>query len=92
MVNLIHLFKIRRSSMNEYREYDEGLKRLSEIVEKLEDRELSLEENIKLYEEGMKLHKRLSSILKEQEGKMTLIKDNKEEDFQINMLLSDDNE
>ena len=29
--------------MNEYREYDEGLKRLSEIVEKLEDRELSLE-------------------------------------------------
>ena len=92
MVNLIHLFKIRRSSINEYREYDEGLKRLSEIVEKLEDRELSLEENIKLYEEGMKLHKRLSSILKEQEGKMTLIKDNKEEDFQINMLLSDDNE
>ena len=78
--------------MNEYREYDEGLKRLSDIVEKLEDRELSLEENIKLYEEGMKLHKRLSSILKEQEGKMTLIKDNKEEDFQINMLLSDDNE
>ncbi|WP_332370096.1 exodeoxyribonuclease VII small subunit, partial [Finegoldia magna] len=48
MVNLIHLFKIRRNSMNEYREYDEGLKRLSEIVEKLEDRELSLEENIKL--------------------------------------------
>ena len=78
--------------MNEYREYDEGLKRLSDIVEKLEDRELSLEENIKLYEEGMKLHKRLGSILKEQEGKMTLIKDNKEEDFQINMLLSDDNE
>ena len=78
--------------MSEYREYDEGLKRLSEIVEKLEDRELSLEENIKLYEEGMKLHKRLSSILKEQEGKMTLIKDNKQEDFQINMLLSDDNE
>lgn len=78
--------------MNEYREYDEGLKRLSDIVEKLEDRELSLEENIKLYEEGMKLHKRLSSILKEQEGKMTLIKDNKQEDFQINMLLSDDNE
>ena len=78
--------------MNEYREYDEGLKSLNEIVEKLEDRELSLEENIKLYEEGMKLHKRLSSILKEQEGKMTLIKDNKEEDFQINMLLSDDNE
>lgn len=78
--------------MNGYREYDEGLKRLSDIVEKLEDRELSLEENIKLYEEGMKLHKRLSSILKEQEGKMTLIKDNKEEDFQINMLLSDDNE
>lgn len=78
--------------MNEYREYDEGLKRLSDIVEKLEDRELSLEENIKVYEEGMKLHKRLSSILKEQEGKMTLIKDNKEEDFQINMLLSDDNE
>ena len=78
--------------MNEYREYDEGLKRLSDIVEKLEDRELSLEKNIKLYEEGMKLHKRLSSILKEQEGKMTLIKDNKEEDFQINMLLSDDNE
>ena len=78
--------------MNEYREYDEGLKRLSDIVEKLEDRELSLEENVKLYEEGMKLHKRLSSILKEQEGKMTLIKDNKEEDFQINMLLSDDNE
>lgn len=72
--------------MSEFKDYDLGLKRLNEIVDQLEDRDLSLEENIKLYEEGMKLHKKLSSILKEQEGKMILIKNGDREDFQINML------
>ncbi|MDY6065018.1 MAG: exodeoxyribonuclease VII small subunit [Finegoldia sp.] len=76
--------------MSEFKDYDLGLKRLNEIVEQLEDRDLSLEENIKLYEEGMKLHKKLSSILKEQEGKMILIKNGDREDFQINMLSEED--
>ncbi len=54
-----------------------SLKRLEEIVEKLEDPNLDLEEGLKLLEEGVRLHKlchekltqasaKISSILKEE--------------------------
>ncbi len=58
--------------------FTHSLKRLEEIVEKLEDPDLDLEDGLKLLEEGVKLHKickeklteanqKISTILKEDE-------------------------
>ena len=58
--------------------FTSSLKRLEEIVEKLEDPDLDLEDGLKLLEEGVKLHKickeklteankKISTILKEDE-------------------------
>lgn len=68
--------------MDSFKEYDTGINRLDEIIEKLESDELTLEENIKLYEEGVKLHKKLKQILNTQEGKIMKIQQEEEIEFE----------
>lgn len=41
--------------MNEYETYEAAKKRLEEIALKLEDKDISLEKSMELYEEGTKL-------------------------------------
>lgn len=41
--------------MKEYKTYEAAKKRLEEIALKLEDKDISLEKSIELYEEGAKL-------------------------------------
>ena len=58
---------------NEERErqsFENALARLEEIVEKLEDDSISLEDSISLYEEGIKLSKYCSQGLEEVELRM----------------------
>jgi exodeoxyribonuclease VII small subunit len=43
--------------------FEEALKELEAIVEKLNDKEISLEESVALYEEGQKLSKICSETL-----------------------------
>jgi exodeoxyribonuclease VII small subunit len=43
--------------------FEEALKQLEEIVEKLNDKEISLEESVALYEKGQKLSKICSETL-----------------------------
>ena len=50
--------------------FEEGLKRLEDIVEKLEQGNVPLEDAINLYEEGMKLAKALKEKLDEIEMKV----------------------
>ncbi|MCR4562207.1 MAG: exodeoxyribonuclease VII small subunit [Bacilli bacterium] len=50
--------------------FEEKLNRLAEIVEKVENETLPLEESIKLYEEGNALIKELNLTLKEAEDKI----------------------
>ncbi len=50
--------------------FAQTLKRLEEIVAKLEDPELDLDEGLKLLEEGMKLHKICSSKLTQAQEKI----------------------
>lgn len=45
--------------------FEESLKRLDSIVRKLEDTSVSLEESIKLYEEGMEISRYCTKILDE---------------------------
>lgn len=43
--------------------FEEALKRLEAVVEKLNDQDISLEESVTLYEEGIKLSKICSETL-----------------------------
>lgn len=45
--------------------FEEALRKLESIVEKLEDPEVTLDESIQLYEEGMKLSKHCSQTLED---------------------------
>ena len=79
--------------MDSFKEYDLGISRLDEIIEKLESDDLTLEENIKLYEEGIKLHKKLKQILKSQEGKILMIQQEEEIEFeQMSIIGESENE
>lgn len=55
--------------------FEEKLTRLNEIVEKVENTTLSLEDAMKLYEEGNALIKDLQKSLDEAETKIQIIKD-----------------
>lgn len=61
--------------------YEQAYKRLEEIVEKLENGSVPLEESIKLFEEGTKLANFCNSKLNAAEQKFTqLITENSESD------------
>lgn len=51
-------------------DFEKSLKRLDEIVSKIETETLPLEESLKLYEEGRKLIASLEDALKEAEQKI----------------------
>ena len=59
--------------------FEEGNKRLQEIVSKLENNNISIEEGIKLYEEGVEISKKCYEILNESKGKITFLKNELEE-------------
>ena len=53
--------------------FEEGMKALEQLVEKLSGSELALEESIALYEEGKLLAAQLSAQLEEQKKRIELI-------------------
>ena len=55
--------------------FEESLKRLQEISELLEGSDVSLEDSIKLYEEGIKLSKECYSTLEKAELKIEELND-----------------
>ena len=57
-------------SEGEKLDFESSMKRLETIVEELEAGELSLEDSIARYEEGMKLSKRLTQVLDESEKRI----------------------
>ena len=64
--------------------YEDEMKRLEEIVEKINTSNISLTESLKLFEEGEKLSLSISKKLKDFEGKIQLLnqKTKKFEDMQ----------
>ncbi|MCR4634053.1 MAG: exodeoxyribonuclease VII small subunit [Erysipelotrichaceae bacterium] len=50
--------------------FEQQMKQLQQIVEKLEANDIDLDESIKLYEEGLKLSKTLKDRLSAFEGKI----------------------
>lgn len=63
--------------------YESMMERLEEIVNSMDSSELSLEESMKKYEEGIKLCNKLYKTLNEAEGKIKLLTDDGEKDFDI---------
>lgn len=62
--------------MSENKSFEDMMKNLEEIAKDLESGELSLDESVKKFEEGMELSKSCSKILDDAEKKITiLIKD-----------------
>ncbi|GLC32435.1 exodeoxyribonuclease VII small subunit [Clostridium omnivorum] len=61
--------------------YESMLKRLEEIVKASDNGELSLEESMKIYEEGIILCNKLYKSLNESESKIKTLVDGEEKDF-----------
>jgi len=53
--------------------FEQKLKKLEEIVEKLENGEVDIEENLKLFQEGMKLGKECRRMLDDIELKVSKV-------------------
>lgn len=62
--------------------YEDMLQNLKDILEKLEENELSLEEAMKEYEKGIKLVNKLYKTLNDYEGKISVVKDEEEVKFE----------
>lgn len=61
--------------------YEEMLSKLQNILSSLEDNNLDLEQSMKSYEEGVKLINKLYKTLDTLEGKISIIKEEKEVEF-----------
>ena len=53
--------------------FEQSMKELEEIAEKLSDGDISLDESIKLFEDGMKLSKSCQKILENAEKKVNIL-------------------
>ncbi len=73
--------------MKEDINFEDAMKELEKIAEELENGNLSLDESVSKFEDGMKLSKKCSDLLDTAEKKITmLINDNgtiKEENFNV---------
>lgn len=72
--------------------YEEAMKQLEEIIEKLE-KEDTLDETLKQYKRGMELYNYCCEILKKAEGEVKIIlKDNKDALVDFDFVREDENE
>ncbi|WP_294348553.1 exodeoxyribonuclease VII small subunit [uncultured Clostridium sp.] len=62
--------------------YEEMLTKLEEVLHLLEGEELSLDQSMKAYEDGVKLVNKLYKTLNTLEGKVSLVKNEKEVEFE----------
>lgn len=63
-------------------EFEKATAKLSEIVEKLDSKGVTLEESIALFEEGVNVSKDCIDILKQARGKITVIRRQMDEIFE----------
>lgn len=74
----------RTASMPKTDKFEVSLEKLEKIVEKLESGELSLEDSLKQFEEGMRLSKFCEERLNEAKKKIEiLMKDGKRQKFEL---------
>lgn len=64
--------------------FESMMNKLEEIAALMDSEQLSLEQSMKYYEEGVKLCNKLYKALNEAEGKIKILTENKEENFILN--------
>lgn len=62
--------------------FENMIEKLETIVDSMDNGEITLEDSMKSYEEGIKLCNKLYKVLNDAEGKIKVLEDNKEEDFE----------
>ena len=70
--------------MNENKSFEEMMQDLEKIAKDLEGGELSLDESVKKFEEGMKISKECSEILENAEKKISILVKNSNGDVTEN--------
>lgn len=63
--------------------YEEKIKRLELLLHEMENGELTLDQSISKYEEGMNLYNEMYKILNEAQGKVKILTEGMEEDFEV---------
>jgi len=61
--------------------YESLMSKLQEVVNEMESEEISLENSMKNYEEGIKICNKLYKMLNEAEAKIKVLSDNQEKEF-----------
>jgi exodeoxyribonuclease VII small subunit len=64
--------------------FETMMKRLEEVSNIMDSEQLTLDQSMKYYEEGINLCKKLYTSLNEPEGKVKILKEGKEEIFTLN--------
>ena len=59
--------------MGEKFNFNKGLQELEEIINKMESGELSLEESLKYFEEGVKIHRKCHTALSDAEQRISIL-------------------
>ena len=67
--------------MKEELNFEKAMNELEKIAEELEKEDLSLEDSVKKFEEGMNLSKKCNDILEKAEKKITILINGEEKDF-----------
>lgn len=62
--------------------YEDMLTKLEDVLKLLEGEELTLDQSMKAYEDGIKLVNKLYKTLNTLEGKISLVKNEKEVEFE----------
>lgn len=63
--------------------YESMMTKLEDIVNKMDGGNMSIDDNMKKYEEGMKLCNKMYKILKDAEGKINILTEEGEKDLEI---------
>ena len=72
--------------MNEDINFEDAMKRLEEIANELEKGELTLDESVKKFEDGISLSKKCNEFLDNAEKKITMLINNGEEIKEENFI------
>ena len=76
--------------MNEDINFEDAMKRLEEIANELEKGDLTLDESVKKFEDGISLSKKCNEFLDNAEKKITMLINNGEEIKEENFIPKED--
>ena len=67
----------------EQKSFEERLQDVQEIISRIEEGKLSLEDSVKQFEEGMKTLSALDTELKDMNRRLTVLRDGKEQELNV---------